>query len=103
MCALPNYDYINGYIYINGNGNSVIQALGAIIIESPFEIPTDISYETYNEEKQKITDDDQWLIPEDMVEQIKETIFKRNLMNVPRETNEIPVKDNINQNANIDL
>jgi hypothetical protein len=38
-----------------------------------------------------------------MVEQIKETIFKRNLMNVPRETNEIPVKDNINQNANIDL
>lgn len=103
MCALPNYDYINGYIYINGNGNALIQALGAIIIESPFEIPTDISYETYNEEKQKITDDDQWLIPEDMVEQIKETIFKRNLMNVPRETNEIPVKDNINQNANIDL
>lgn len=103
MCALPNYDYINGYIYINGNGNSLIEALGAIVIESPFEHPTEIPIETSDNGKDYPTDDDEWLIPEDMVEQIKETIFKRNFLNVPRVTNEIPVKDDINQNSNIDV
>ena len=103
MCALPNYDYVNGYIYINGNGNSLIEALGAIIIESPFERPTEIPAETNENAKDYPTDDDEWLIPEDMVEQIKETIFKRNFLNVPRVTNEIPVKDDINQNSNIDV
>lgn len=102
MCALPNYDYINGYIYINGNGNSLIDALGFIVIESPFELPTEIPIET-NESKDIPTDDDEWIIPEDMVEQIKETIFKRNFLNIPRVTNEIPVKDDINQNSNIDV
>ena len=32
-----------------------------------------------------------------MVERIKDVIYKRNLLNVERVTNEVPVKDDINQ------
>ena len=95
MCALPNYDYINGYIYINGNGNNLISALNHIVIESPFEIPTEIPIETVESKETRITDDDEFIIPEDMIGAIKETIFKRNFLNIPRETNEVPVKDEI--------
>ena len=44
-----------------------------------------------------IDNDDEFIIPEDMVERIKDVIYKRNLLNVERVTNEVPVKDNINQ------
>ena len=95
MCALPNYDYINGYIYINGNGNSMILGLNHIVIESPFEIPTEVPIETSESKESFPTDDDEFMIPEDMVENIKETIFKRNFLNIPRDTNEVPVKDEL--------
>lgn len=103
MCELPTYDYINGYIYINGNGNLLIESLYHIIIESPFEIPTEIPIETTEGVKNNVDNDDEFLIPEDMAERIKDVIYKRNLLNVERTSNEVPVKDNINQNANIDL
>ena len=38
MCTSLSYDYINGYLYVNSNGNPLIEPLGHIIIESPFEI-----------------------------------------------------------------
>lgn len=38
-----------------------------------------------------------------MVERIKDVIYKRNLLNVERITNEVPVKDNINQNPDIEV
>jgi hypothetical protein len=44
-----------------------------------------------------IDNDDEFIIPEDMVERIKDVIYKRNLLNVERVTNEVPVKDDINQ------
>ena len=36
-------------------------------------------------------DDDEFLIPEDMIGALKEIVFKRNLIEVPRQTNETPI------------
>ena len=40
--------------------------------------------------KNKIYDDNEWLLSEDMVGQIKDIIFKRDLLNQRHETDEIP-------------
>lgn len=37
MCTSLSYDYINGYLYVNSNGNPLIKPLGHIIIESPLK------------------------------------------------------------------
>ena len=97
MCTSLSYDYINGYLYVNSNGNPLIEPLGHIIIESPFEIPTEIPIETEEGVESNFDNDDEFIIPEDMVERIKDVIYKRNLLNVERVTNEVPVKDDINK------
>lgn len=97
MCSSLSYDYINGYLYVNSNGNPLIEPLGHIIIESPFEIPTEIPVETTEGVESYFDNDDEFIIPEDMVERIKDVIYKRNLLNVERVTNEVPVKDDINK------
>ena len=38
-------------------------------------------------------DDNEFLLPEDMIGNIKDIIFKRNLLNVARETNETPIEN----------
>lgn len=97
MCASLSYDYINGYLYVNSNGNHLIEPLGHIVIESPFEIPNEIPVETTERIESNFDNDDEFIIPEDMVERIKDVIYKRNLLNVERVTNEVPVKDDINK------
>lgn len=97
MCTSLSYDYINGYLYVNSNGNHLIEPLGHIVIESPFEIPDEIPVETTEGIESNFDNDDEFIIPEDMVERIKDVIYKRNLLNVERVTNEIPVKDDINK------
>lgn len=97
MCTGLSYDYINGYLYVNSNGNHLIEPLGHIVIESPFEIPNEIPVETTERIESNFDNDDEFIIPEDMVERIKDVIYKRNLLNVERVTNEIPVKDDINK------
>ena len=97
MCTSLSYDYINGYLYVNSNGNPLIEPLGHIVIESPFEIPTEIPVETTEGVESNFDNDDEFIIPEDMVERIKDVIYKRNLLNVERVTNEVPVKDDINK------
>lgn len=97
MCTSLSYDYINGYLYVNSNGNPLIEPLGHIVIESAFEIPNEIPVETTERVESNFDNDDEFIIPEDMVEQIKDVIYKRNLLNVERVTNEVPVKDDINK------
>lgn len=97
MCTSLSYDYINGYLYVNSNGNPLIEPLGHIVIESPFEIPTEIPVETTEGVESNFDNDDEFIISEDMVERIKDVIYKRNLLNVERVTNEVPVKDDINK------
>lgn len=106
LCNLPVYDYINGYIYFFCNNRDWFQNLGTIIIESPFEIPylvstevvekaADINYDPIDDESKY--DDDEFLIPEDMIGPLKELVFKRNLVEVPRETNESPIDNLVNR------
>lgn len=103
LCNAPVYDYINGYIYFFSTNQDWFNSIGAVVIESPFEIPYIIPEETVSEKKdveydnvddEAKFDDDEFLLPEDMIGNIKDIIFKRNLLNIPRETNEPPV-DNI--------
>lgn len=103
FCNQPIYDYINEYIYFFSYDIDWFKNIETIIIESAFEAPYLIPEETIEAVKDSIIDkiddetkfdDDEFLLPEDMIGNIKDIIFKRNLLNVPRETNEIPV-DNI--------
>lgn len=103
FCNQPIYDYINEYIYFYSHDADWFKGIGSVIIESVFETPHLIPEETIEEVKDipinKIDeetqfDDDEFLLPEDMIGAIKDIIFKRNLLDVARETNEIPV-DNI--------
>lgn len=106
MCNLPVYDYINGYIYFFSNNKDWFQNIGAIIIESAFESPyivpeetveasKDIEFDNIDDETK--FDDDEFFIPEDMIGSIKDIIFKRNLLQIPRETNETPVDNLVNR------
>ena len=103
LCNSPVYDYINEYIYFFNHNVDWFNGIGHIIIESPFETPYLIPEETVEafkentfdkEDDETKYDDDEFLLPEDMIGSIKDIIFKRNLLNVPRETNEVPM-DNI--------
>ena len=75
-------------------------------MESVFETPHLIEIEThenkkdtsgYNIDTDDMFDDDEFLLPEDMLGAIKDIIFKRNLLQVPRETNEVPTDNLLNR------
>jgi hypothetical protein len=90
LCGMPAYDYINEYIYIfPTNGKSI--SFNSIILESAFEQPNmiAISNGTINE-LDAFNDDNEYLLSEDMIGQIKEIIYKRDLLSTIRETNEVP-------------
>lgn len=90
LCNMPCYDYINGYIYIFPTKATEV-TLEQIIIESAFENPTEIELANGDTNAFDVaTDDNEFLLSEDMIGQIKEIIYKRDLLNTVRETNEIP-------------
>ena len=90
LCSIPCYDYINGYIYIFPANNKSFD-LDQICIESVFEQPNEIELLNNEADPMKILmDENEWLLSEDMIGQIKEIIYKRDLLNTIRETNEIP-------------
>lgn len=90
LCSMPCYDYINGYIYIFPTNNKSFD-LDKICIESVFEQPNEIELLNNEADPMKILmDENEWLLSEDMIGQIKEIIYKRDLLNTIRETNEIP-------------
>lgn len=90
LCGMVCYDYINEYIYLFPADNRSID-INAIIIESAFEHPNQI-HQINNEVDgmDLLMDENEWLLSEDMIGQIKEIIYKRDLLSTIRETNEIP-------------
>ena len=92
MCPSITYDYINEYIYINIPDESKFKNIGSIIIESVFEYPHIIQTETIDGklDLDSINDDDEFLLPEDMIDTVKKLVLETWNTNVIRDTNEIP-------------
>ena len=90
LCGMPCYDYINEYIYIFPVDSKPFE-LDKIVIESAFEHPNEISLINSTETPDSIwLDENEYLLSEDMIGQIKEIIYKRELIDTVRETDEIP-------------
>jgi len=84
------YDYINGYIYIFPSENQKFN-LDNIIIEGAFENPTEIMQANGEVDNWDVLiGDNEFLLSEDMIGNIKDIIYKRDLLSNVRETNEIP-------------
>lgn len=95
LCGMFCYDYINGYIYIfPSNGKDI--AFNKIVIEGAFEHPNpiDISNGVAND-WDVVLDENEFLLSEDMIGQIKEIIYKRDLLNNLRETNEHSINTDV--------
>lgn len=92
MCPAITYDYINEYIYLNIPKDNNFQNLGAIIVESVFEYPHIIQTETVDGkiDIDNIDDNDEFLLPEDMISAVKKIILETWNPNVIRDTNEVP-------------
>lgn len=90
LCGMPCYDYINEYIYIFPIDEKPFE-LDKIVIESAFEHPNEIALinGTLTEEDAWL-DENEYLLSEDMIGQLKEIIYKRDLIDTVRETDEIP-------------
>ena len=90
LCGMPCYDYINEYIYIFPANNKSFD-LNSIVIESAFERPNEISILNGTETPDSVwLDENEYLLSEDMIGQIKDIIYKRDLISTVRETDEIP-------------
>ena len=92
FCHNVAYDYINQYLYISTSEDPSLMGLGAIIVEAAFENPFEIPDE-HVEGINNYSDDDEFMISEDMINTIKELVFKTWNPEVIRETNEIPVSN----------
>ena len=86
MNCTPTYDYINDYIYIN----NLNEGINSIIIESIFEYPHEIQLETTDkgEYKANVDDNDEFFIPEDMVNSVKKLVLETMNPEIVRNTNE---------------
>ena len=95
QCCIT-YDYQNEYIYINTINNGILNSIEYITIESVFEQPQLILTEAMGEKFNVdiISDDDEFLLPEDMIGAVKEIVLKTwnggLQTNIIRETNEQP-------------
>lgn len=97
LCAMPCYDYINGFIYLFPADSKPI-TINKIIIESAFEHPTTVEMDNGLVDPIDLLDEsNEWLLSEDMIGQIKEIILKRGLLNGNHRTNEIPNEVKFNQ------
>lgn len=97
LCAMPCYDYINGFIYLFPSDNKSL-TINKIVIESAFEHPTTIEIDNGLVDTEQFFDEsNEWLLSEDMIGQIKEIILKRGLLNSNHRTNEIPNELKFNQ------
>ena len=89
MCHTITYDYINEYIYLNLSNNNLFNQLGFIIVESVFEYPQLINIETSQGVEDLSDDDNEFLLPEDMIEAVKAFIKEHFTFEQYKDTNEI--------------
>ena len=89
FCRNVTYDYINQYIYINTIDDYQFANLGAIIVESPFEYPIEID-EEHVDGNYNYSDDDEFMISEDMIYDLKKLVLDEMNPQVVRQTNEVP-------------
>lgn len=88
--GMPCYDYINGYIYIFPTTCDSVN-VDKICIESAFEHPTEIQLANGEiSDIEALTDENEWLLSEDMIGQLKDIIVKRDLLQQLRQSNDIP-------------
>ena len=92
FCPNVSYDYINEYIYVNSPVEGQLASIGAIIVESVFEYPYIIETETVEGKLDidTIDDNDEFLLPEDMITTVKQLILSTWNPDVIRDTNEVP-------------
>lgn len=95
LCGMFRYDYINGYIYIFPANGKDIQ-FNKIVVEAAFEHPNPIDINNGVATGWDVMmDENEFLLSEDMIGQIKEIIYKRDLLNNLRETNEHSINTDI--------
>lgn len=92
MCNSPDYDYNNEYIYLDIKNNPHLFDLKYLIIESVFEQPQLVQTETSEGviNVNDIDDDDEFLLPEDMIGVVKKLVLETFNPQVVRQTNEVP-------------
>lgn len=90
FCPAATYDYINDYIYINIINADALNNIGSIVIEAPFEKPEEVAMETSTDGTYKINDDDEYFLPEDMIDDVKKLILNTFNVNIVRDDDKIP-------------
>lgn len=107
FCPSVTYDYLNDYIYIDTTKNDILKDLQFITVEAAFEYPNLIldnlnqddefkELDLYNGITAEISDklieleDNEFLIPEDMVNDIKKLVLETINGQLVKQTNEIP-------------
>ena len=89
FCRNVTYDYINQYIYINTINDADFKNLNSIIVESPFEYPIEIT-EEHIDGNYNYDDDDEFMISEDMIYDLKKLVLDEMNPQIVRQTNETP-------------
>ena len=89
FCRNVTYDYINQYIYINAINDADFRNLGSIIVESPFEYPIEIE-EEHIDGNYNYSDNDEFMISEDMIYDLKKLVLDEMNPQIVRQTNEVP-------------
>lgn len=89
FCRNVTYDYINQYIYINTINDADFKNLNYIIVESPFEYPIEIT-EEHIDGNYNYDDDDEFMISEDMIYDLKKLVLDEMNPQIVRQTNETP-------------
>lgn len=107
FCPSVTYDYLNDYIYIDTTKSDILKDLQFITVEAAFEYPNLIldnlnqddefkELDLYNGITAEISDklieleDNEFLIPEDMVNDIKKLVLETINGQLVKQTNEIP-------------
>ena len=89
FCRNVTYDYINQYLYINTINDADFKNINSIIVESPFEYPIEIE-EEHIDGNYNYSDDDEFMISEDMIYDLKKLVLDEMNPQIVRQTNETP-------------